>query len=127
MLHVSCIPYVSLFRRLKGNLCLEECLIYFTRGRSPLTKGVNLPCYSSWKFSPSFVNHISQFQSGYAIIAGVVIFDQWCAVDAVAAPTKSFCGANHNLAAATLSTRANEDATNSEFPFAYLQLQQTRK
>jgi len=42
-------------------------------------------------------------------------------------PTKSFCGANHNLAAATLSTRANEDAANSEFPFAYLQLQQTRK
>jgi hypothetical protein len=43
-----------------------------------------MPCYSGWKFSPSFVNHISQFQSGCAIIAGVVIFDQSRAVAAVA-------------------------------------------
>jgi hypothetical protein len=58
-----------------------------------------------------------------AIIAGVVIFDQSRAVTAnkIILWRKSQSGGSN-----TLGSR-HEDAANSVFPFAYLQLQQTRK
>lgn len=54
---------------------------------------------------PSFESHIPQFQSGCAIIAAVVIFDQ--------AKIIRWRKSQHS--------QRHGDAANSDFPFAYLQ------